>query len=95
MSAKYGKSSVRLPRGSFSTELSSARVDYSFSPRMFLNTLVQYNSQLNAVVTNVRFNFTYRPLSDLFIVYSRTQSTNHSLKTAQGLIIKFTYLFDF
>ena len=95
VSAKHTRSVVALPHGNFSVDLSSIRLDYSFNTRTFLNAVVQYNSQLSSVVTNIRFNFTYRPLSDLFLVYTRTESTNGGFPTSQAFITKFAYLFDF
>ena len=61
---------------------------------MFLNTLIQYNSAVQEIVTNIRFNFIYKPLSDFFLVYNeRRSSTGEVLDRA--LIAKITYLFDF
>lgn len=95
VSAKHTRRVVTLPHGNFSVDLSSIRLDHSFNTRAFLNAFVQYNSQLSSVVTNIRFNFIYRPLSNLFLVYTRTQSTNGGFPTFQAIITKFTYLFDF
>ncbi len=90
----WSHNDIMLPTGDFSTELLRSRVFYSFNTRMFLNTLIQYNSAVQEIVTNIRFNFIYKPWSDFFLVYNeRRSSTGEVLDRA--LIAKITYLFDF
>lgn len=85
---------VDLPSGKFDTNLIIARVGYSFSPTMFLNALIQYNSEQRETSSNIRFDLRHRPLSDLFLVYNeRRASTGQVLERA--LVAKFTYLFNF
>ena len=62
----WSHNDIMLPTGDFSTELLRSRVFYSFNTRMFLNRLIQYNSAVQEIVTNIRFNFIYKPLSDFF-----------------------------
>jgi hypothetical protein len=83
---------VDLPEGAFDTQLARFRVDYSFSTRMFLNTFVQYNNATSSWLTNVRYRFMYRPLSDFYVVYNdvrtagrldqRTLAIKHTLMLA-------------
>ena len=42
---------------------------------MLTAALIQYNSTSNLVTTNVRFRWEYRPLSELFVVYSDGRDT--------------------
>jgi hypothetical protein len=86
----YTKNNVDLPQGSFDTNLLSTRVNYSFSTRMFLNALVQYNSDTRQWTSNVRFNVIHRPLSDFFIVYNERRDTNSLIDRA--VIAKITYM---
>ena len=65
---------VNLPQGAFDTQLARFRIDYSFNTRMFLNTFVQYNSATSSWLTNIRYRFIYRPLSDFYLVYNDTKS---------------------
>ncbi|MFB3142231.1 MAG: hypothetical protein ACE1Z2_05400, partial [Acidobacteriota bacterium] len=85
---------VDLPSGAFSTDLVNTRLDYSFSPRMFLNALIQYNSTLNEISSNLRFNFIYKPLSDFFLVYNERRASGGQV-IERALIAKLTYLFGF
>jgi hypothetical protein len=85
---------VDLPSGAFSTDLVNTSIDYSFSPRMFLNALIQYNSTLDEISSNIRFNFIYKPLSDIFLVYNERRATDGQI-IERALIAKLTYLFGF
>ena len=59
-----------------------------------MNALIQYNSTVKEISSNIRFNFIYKPLSDIFLVYNeRRSSTGEVLE--RTLVAKFTYLFDF
>jgi len=90
----WNHADITLPSGDFDTDLFTTRLRYSFSTRMFLNALIQYNSTLKEIFSNIRFNFIYKPLSDIFLVYNeRRSSTGEALERA--LVAKFTYLFDF
>jgi hypothetical protein len=85
---------VKLPPGDFTTHLLTSRWNYSFSPYMFLNALIQYNSTVKEISSNVRFNFIYKPLSDLFLVYNERRSTTGEV-IERAFITKLTYVFDF
>ena len=61
---------IDLPFGSFTTQLYRVRASYSFSPRMFVASLLQYNSTNDTVSTNLRLRWEYIPGSELFVVYT-------------------------
>jgi len=85
---------INLPSGDFTTNLLTSRWRYSFNPYMFLNALIQYNSTVKEVSSNIRFNFIYKPLSDLFLVYNERRSTTGEV-VERAFIAKLTYVFDF
>ena len=66
---------IELPTGAFTTRLARARVDYGFSPLMFVSGLLQYSSADRAVSTNLRFRWEYLPGSELFLVYTDEHDT--------------------
>ena len=66
---------VDLPEGRFTAKLFSARSTLTFSPRMFVAGLVQYNSTSSTFSTNVRFRWEYQPGSDFFVVYTDGRDT--------------------
>src|SRR5262249_8992170 len=55
---------IDLPEGSFTARLLRTRVDYSFSPRMFVSGLLQYNSSDTSFSSNLRLRWEYRPGSE-------------------------------
>jgi hypothetical protein len=91
----YSRNHVILPNGEFTTELLGARVLYGFSPRLFLNAFLQYNADTRQVSSNIRFNFTHHPLSDIYIVYNDRRETAGGQLVERALILKVTNLFTF
>jgi hypothetical protein len=85
---------LKLPSGNFDTDLVTTRFDYSFSPRMFLNALIQYNSDLKEISSNLRFNLIHKPLSDFFLVYNERRTSAGEV-VERALIAKLTYAFSF
>lgn len=89
---------VSLPFGSFTTNLGGSRVTYTVTPLMFVSALVQYNSRDDAVDTNLRLRWEYRPGSELFVVYNEARDTDrsgfHGLES-RAFIVKINRLFRF
>ena len=91
----YSRNHVTLPNGEFTTQLVGARVLYGFSPRAFLNAFVQYNADTHQVSSNLRFNFTHHPLSDIYVVYNDRRDSTDGQLLERALIVKITNLFNF
>jgi hypothetical protein len=96
--AGLSRNDVDLPAGSFQADIGSLRLDYALSPSTTLRTLTQYNSSTEQWSTSLRFNWIYRPGSDLYIVYDDVrrdipgQPPSLSTFSDKQLIVKFTYL---
>ncbi len=87
---------VELPEGEFTTDLVNFQAAYSFTTNMFLNALLQYNTDLDQLASNIRFNMIHHPLSDLFIVYNEARATaTADFLTGRSLTVKFTQLLSF
>ncbi len=88
---------VDLEEGSFTQRLVSARVSYTFTPRMFVSSLVQYDSGSDSFSSSVRFRWEYEPGSDLFVVYSegRDDLSFDPFLANRTFAVKFTKLFRF
>ena len=88
---------IDLPQGSFTTELVSTRVTYTLTPRMFVAALVQYNSEDNALGSNIRWRWEYQPGSELFVVYTDERDTLNPRPILQNraFVVKLTRLFRF
>ena len=92
--ARYSRNDVDLPGGDFVTSVTSFRIDYAMSTSMSLRTLTQYNSLTDQWSTAVRFRYTYRPGSDIYIVYDeiRRDTTGFVEIQDRQLILKATFL---
>jgi hypothetical protein len=91
-------SHITLPEAAFTTKLLGARTTYTVTPRMFISGLVQYNSSLNTLESNIRWRWEYRPGSDVYIVYTDGRDTfgpRSALLMNRGLAIKATRLLRF
>ena len=67
--ARFTRSDVDLPDGAFIADLASLTFDLALSPDVTLRTLSQYNSTTHEISTSIRFNWIYRPGSDIYIAY--------------------------
>jgi len=86
---------LQIPLESFVSTLVNVRTGYSFSSSMFLDSLLQYRTDVSQFSANVRFNLIHRPLSDFFIVYNESQFTDTTQAPGRGLIVKFTQMLAF
>jgi hypothetical protein len=91
----YSRNRVTLPNGGFTTNLLGTRFLYAFTPRAFFNAFLQYNADTRQISSNVRFNITYRPLSDVYVVYNDTRDTGRGEIVGRSLVIKLTRMVDF
>jgi hypothetical protein len=62
---------------------------------MFVNALVQYNTDAQQWSSNVRFNIIHHPLSDFFLVYNERHDTLTNEMQNRALIAKLTYMLAF
>ena len=88
----------RLPQGDFSIELAGLQVSYAFNRFLNLTTFLQADTaQTQAASANVRLRYTFRPDSDLYVIYNagpRFQSLvagNPALVREQRFAVKATY----
>ena len=86
---------IELSTGAFISTLVTSRVNYSFSTKMFLNALLQYNSDSRQVSSNVRFNIIHRALSDFFLVYNERRDERAGDLLDRAVVAKLTYLVSF
>lgn len=96
---------IRLPQPFTTSDLLlvGPKVDLSFSRSAFLTAYLQYNNQINNVNTNIRFQWRYKPVSDLYVVYTdnyyayATSDDRGRLVTSafqpknRALVLKLTY----
>jgi hypothetical protein len=99
----WQRNDIDLPGGSFVTNLARARVSYSFSPRMFVQGLLQYNDRDGVWATNLRFAWLQTASAGLFVVYTdshffddpvQTFTTTTTGRTDRSFTVKFSRMFD-
>ena len=95
LNAGWDRNNIAVAGGAFRTDLLRTRATYAFNPRTVVHAFIQYNTDTNQVASNIRFNWTYRPLSDLYIVYNDTRATPSGLTRERALIVKLTNLISF
>lgn len=95
LSVSASHNDVDLPAGAFTTTLITTRVNYFFNTKMFVNALVQYNTDARQWSSNLRLNIIHRPLSDFFLVYNERRNSQTGDLIDRALIAKLTYLIEF
>jgi hypothetical protein len=66
---------VDLAEGSFERTLVGLKAAYAFTPRTYLQALIQYDSDSDDVFANVRFGWLNTAGTGLFLVYNEVQRT--------------------
>ncbi|MEP1097627.1 MAG: DUF5916 domain-containing protein [Cyclobacteriaceae bacterium] len=65
------------PYTTTSLYLIGPRFDFTFSKKVFLTTFIQYNSQIENLNINTRFQWRFKPVSDIFLVYTDNYFADH------------------
>ena len=84
---------IRLPQPWNTTQfwLIGPRVDVTMTNKLFFTGFVQYNQQSDNINVNTRFQWRYKPASDLFIVYTDNYLPAPFSVKNRFLVLKFTY----
>lgn len=67
---------VHLDQGNFVRTLIGTRLGYNFTPRVFLNSLIQYNNQARVWTANARFGWLNTAGTGLFVVLNEGQEAD-------------------
>lgn len=67
---------VKLPQGDFRRTLQALRLNYFFTPRVFVQTLTQFNNQQRIWSANVRFGWLNTAGTGLFVVFNDGREAN-------------------
>ena len=90
---------ITLPQGAFTARVTTTRLTYTFTPRMFASALLQHNSVDNVLSTNVRLRWEYQPGSELFVVYNDQRDTwldrGFPMLENRAFVVKVTRQFRF
>ena len=90
-------SSYDLPYegGKFEVLLSRLRLGYSFTPKIALQAVLQYEDETETLSTNVRFSVLRMARSSLYLVYNEFDERMSGLGPSQReFVLKYTYQFE-
>lgn len=86
---------LKLPNGDANVVITGARLAYSFTPRMFLQSLVQYNNVSNITSVNARFGWLRNANTGLFVVINVIKDTDYlDALNNQSITVKYSHQFD-
>ena len=73
-----------------SINLVGPRVELSFTKSLFFTTFFQYNTQIDNFNINARFQWRFKPMSDLYVVYTDNYDANLNIKN-RALVVKLVW----
>lgn len=92
---RLGYDDVDLAEGDFKATLASLRVSYAFTPRIYLQSLLQYNNQTDNFSSNVRFGWLGTAGTGLFVVINDIEQTGTDWEPMdRAVVVKFTRQFN-
>ncbi|MCO6487438.1 MAG: carbohydrate binding family 9 domain-containing protein [Phaeodactylibacter sp.] len=97
LAATFAYNDIQLPDpyNSASFWLVGPRAELSFSRSLFFSTFLQYNTQADNVNINSRLQWRFRPVSDVFLVYTDNYFSDRFFNEPQvknrALVLKVTY----
>lgn len=96
MTFNFSYNDINLP-GNFEHArfwLLGPKIDLTLSEKVFFQSYIQYNEQIDNMNINLRFQWRYKPVSDLFIVYTDNYYTGNWTSRNRALVLKLSYWFN-
>ena len=96
LSANLNYNRIKMPAPWNTNEfwLIGSEVDITFTNSLFFSNLFQYNEQSKNFNLNSRFQWRYKPASDLFIVYTNNQLLAPYTGSTWSLTLKLNFWFN-
>lgn len=93
-SLSYSQDEIRLPEAYQNGYLTliGSKIELSFTKNLYFTTFIQYNTKVNNININSRFQWRFNPVSDIYIVYTDNYDTNLGKKN-RALVVKLIYWF--
>ena len=79
------------PYGSESLTLIGPKIEFNMSRYLFWTTFLQYNTQSDNFNINSRFQWQFKPLSNVFIVYTDNYAIEQFGPKNRGVVVKLNY----
>jgi len=95
LSYNYNEFDLPVPGGQFKANLARLRLSYSFTPKILLQALVQYNELDDILGTNLRFSWLQSANAGFYLVYNEVDEQGvGGLPAGRELILKYSHIFD-
>ncbi len=95
LSVSYNDFDLPVEGGDFSVSLTRLRLSYSFTPKILLQALMQYNDEQETLATNLRFSWLRTANTGLYLVYNEFDERGiDGLPKGREVILKYSYMFD-
>lgn len=90
-SVVYDQNEISLPTGQrASIIVVGPKLEFSFTKSIFLTTFFQYNTQQDNFNINARFQWRFRPMSDVFLVYTDNYDQRLAVKN-RAVVLKLVW----
>lgn len=96
-SLSYSRDKIAMPAPYMDAVVNviGTQIELSFSKSVFFSTFVQYNDQIKNVNINSRFQWRFKPMSDLFFVYTDNHYTFSGFPVRnRAFVLKLVYWFN-
>ncbi|WP_206512867.1 carbohydrate binding family 9 domain-containing protein [Flagellimonas beolgyonensis] len=94
-SLAFSHSDIQLDTGNLTALVGGLRLSYSFTPRIFVQSLIQRNNVSNITSVNARFGWLQNANTGLFVVFNVVKDDDLiDALDNQTLTIKYTHRFD-
>lgn len=92
----WSQNDVDLPEGDFVTRVGLIRMAYSFTPKIALEALLQYNNVDDLLSTNLRFSWLRQANTGLYVVFNDINGYDAytGAQPDRSLIAKYTHMID-
>ena len=90
----YDKIDLPNPFKDIDFILFGPKLDLTFTNKLFFTTFVQFNDQSDNININLRFQWRFAPVSDLFIVYTNNSYPDNFQIKDNALVAKISYWFN-
>jgi hypothetical protein len=95
ISWQYNNIDLDGPEGDFNINVGILKLAYSFTPKISLEALVQYDDRRDSTATNLRFAWLQSANAGLYLVYNEVDLEELGIdRNRKELILKFSYIFD-
>jgi hypothetical protein len=95
LAINYNDFDLPVPGGKFTANLLRLRLSYSFTPKILLQLLTQYNEVDDVVSNNLRFSWLQAANAGLFLVYNEIDERYPGAPPrGREFIIKYSRIFD-